>query len=365
MTRILLTAGLTSACIALCAISATAAFAAEPHATARAALQASINSPTLPGLKTLKLKKGSWHVTRSIERLPAGGWLAEVLVTVGARVVRVPVKLKRSPIKGCDRKGWEVTWAPSSAYIQALINVTTNDLVPDLAHSASPAWSSVQRMPTLPIILTRTSVVTPWRSISLAQSPETKGKLTMVKDLVVDSNRWATEVLEGDQAPASLDVVADARVDWLTLQRVLMSAASVGFYKFYLVGHTKGTLQTVEINAAVFKPNPKHPPLIVAHNTTSSKASFRMIYMGQPMLPPEACAIKKSCFATPDQFAASLTHVAGVLNQYDAQRKSKTLTHALFASTSDLTLSTALALLARMPKALNIKPSGLIVGFAQ
>ena len=361
MTRPLLTASLTSACVALCATQAFAATA--PHSTAQEALRVAIDAPTLPGLKTLHARKGSWNGARSLERLPGGGWVAQVKVRVGARVLILPLKLQRQPIKDCDRKGWSVTWSPSSAYIQALLNVTTNDLVADLSHATSPAWSAATRMPTMPVILTRASVVTPWRTVSLAQPPETEGTLTVVKEVVVDANRWAKEILEGDQAPASLDVVADASVGWLTMQRVLMSAASAGFYKFYLIGHTKGALQTVEVNAAIFKPDPKHPPLIVAH-APATPIPFRMMYMRQPV-PTPPCEVEKDCFATPDQFAASLKHVAGVLNQYDAQRKSKTLTHALFASTAGITLATALPLLARMPQALDIKPSALTVGFIQ
>ena len=348
-------------CAALIACAAQPALASDPHPTAQAALQAALESPTLAGLKTLKSKQGVWAGARGLERLPAGGWLAQVKVRVGTRTLRVPMKLKRAPIKGCERKGWEVTWAPSAAYVGALVNLTTNDLVPSLAHPSSTVWSTALRMPTLPVVLTRTSVVTPWRTVALGQTPG--AKMSLIKEVVVDAKRWTREILEDDQAPASLDVVADARVTWLGMQRVLLSAATVGFYKFYLVGHTKGILQSVEVNAAVFKPNPKRPPLFVAYTPSKPDETFRLMYMGQPMLPPESCAA--ACFATPDQFGASLAHVAKVLNQHDGQRALKTLTKAVFATTADTTLGTLMPWVARMPESLGIQPSSLTVGLIQ
>lgn len=375
-----------AACMAfLCVLCTTSwsAAAPPPHDVAALsmtdAIEYAFDSGILPGLKALKDRGAQTWSILIAERLPSSHTFAvEIAVTIKGKTLRFPLKLKREkPKKGCVQAHWIVTWAPSAQFAQALVNILGSHMLSKA--DATVRWHQSQRMPTMPIIVTRAQIVTPYhvfkfdaseggRSNISAHAPK---ELLPPTQLVRDTHTWLTRHLERDPGPASVDIIADGRVDWRTFQRVLFGVSSQGMFKIYFVvamTRAKGALGVLEATAPVFGniPRSKRPvPLIIAYYPQSvdhmHKFGWRVSY-GAHVLPPDdtSCAQSLS-FCTTD--AKSMYRRFESLARSMRAKNKDAVTSVMFATSAGTLLWDALFWFAKVPQPLGLQSSKVFVGY--
>jgi hypothetical protein len=281
------------------------------------------------------------------------GAVVEVGFEAHDRELRLPMKVVRSA------EGWEVAWAPEPVYVEALINMSRSQTLP--VSTSAQGWVEHQRLPSLPVILTRQQVVTPFGATELLVS-ET---LTPAEALVGHVQRWVRDVLEDAPGPASVDLIADARVSWHVLHQTLMAPAALGLFRVHLItrGQSGQDLRVFAANLPVFASGlPRgFEMLTVGLYPMRDRWGVRIATGEGLRLPEEPCAPGMSvCF---DENAAIASRVVSFLTEVGAE--ASTFTHLLFATPGTTSLEAAMPFLDALQGLVGDGRSYLFLGYIQ
>ncbi len=366
--RFVRTAGSASVAILSLCMLATSAQAEELAASPMIAARAAFDGQMTPGLGALAKRGATFEGVLALDALPGGGWAAEVELSYKNLSVRYPVKFERSDAGGCDN--WTVSWTPNEAFSTALLNMASSGALPEAA-SAKP-WSEHSRLPSLPILLTRDKMITPYGSIDiqreLAELDTTQkgASIAPPPTLVKHTKAWLEKYLENDEGAASVDVIADRRASWQDLTRVVFGTSSVGFYKLYLVtSREDGSLGAVETAAPIFGslPGLKKPvPLVLGYYPLEEASGFR-VSQGSAVLEDEDSCDKEMSFCVADggEFDKRLAALAAGMRA----KKPDNPSFAMFATTGDVTVGAAVSWLERVGAGLSIPQRRVFIGYIE
>lgn len=159
--------------------------------------------------------------------------VAEIALSYQGSTLRYPVKLARSERPNGQRH-WQIQWVPSPSYTRALLNIVRSDHLPHAQNTQN--WHEATRLPSLPVLVTRQQLFTPFGEILVSTSASS---LEPPAALFRHVERWVNEILEDAPGPASIDVIADSRIMWSQFIGVLMGAANSGLFRINVV--TKNT----------------------------------------------------------------------------------------------------------------------------
>lgn len=297
-----------------------------------------------------------------VEQLPRGAWMAELEVLTGKNLrVRIPVKLARDAPKqvGCSAV-WRVIWAPEPAYIEAMISITSGALP---AHTGiAPLWTSAGRLPALPVIATKARIITPFGSVNWdagelpVNMPATARELAPPKALLTHMQRWFGDVLEGEPGAASLDLLAEGGLDWLSVQRILLGAGSQGAFVMHVITSGPDGLHAAPLMAPIFgsipEPQRPHPLTITLLERVGAQVSVRVSHRGRVIGDQQTLLV-----ADPDALAAALPAlIAAALPEPK---------HLFIGAPGAMTLSEVLAWVAPLPGAVGVSPERVFVGFVK
>lgn len=353
-----------SAVALLCAMSLWGAWSeAAQTPLASVAMEIAEAQPRFEGLSTLKARGASLGSLLVMESLPKGGFMAEVSVQYKGAQLRLPVKLAAQATAGCKR--WEVVWAPSKDYVIALLNMSTSGALPK-PFDGSPQWVKLERLPALPLILTRQRIISPFGEVSLESDAaqdisERANELAPPKALLVHTQRWLREVLEDDQGPASVDFLVDQQLSWLQLQRVLLGVSSLGLFRVYVITGQDGELGALPLAAPVFGSNGAAKPLIVGYYQLAAGQVGIRISSGQHVLKDDApCDPEMSfCVAGPQALGGRLVDLGKKLRAKDAAL----VKDVMFAAPGEVSVGSAISFLSVLPRALGSSPQRLFLGY--
>ncbi len=199
----------------------------------------------------LKRAGGVYGGVLAMERLPSADYLVEIAVVFEAGVIRYPLKMKRAD-------GWKVVWEPGTDYAKAVGALVSSGKLPEVGSTAK--WSEVQRIPSLPVVVTRARFVTPFGPVPVGdRAPDApEGALQWSPMLVEHGRKWVNEVLDSDPAPAGIDLVVAADVTWQTFNKLVMNLSASGLYQISAVVLDEG-LGLVQVSAPVTKLTEKTP----------------------------------------------------------------------------------------------------------
>ncbi|MFU8806108.1 MAG: hypothetical protein ACNA8W_20015 [Bradymonadaceae bacterium] len=321
---------------------------AEPHATLTSAMEAHFQT------EYQRLHRTSAPRVLQAEFVRDG---QEAVVEVGfeahGKGVRLPLKFRRAP------GGWEPAWAPETVYVEAMLNMARSESLP--ISSETTAWSEVKRLPSLPLIVTRQQVITPFGSMQLDESSE----LLPPEELVRHVQRWMREILREAPGPAGVDIIADARIDWHDFTRVLMAPASMGFFRVHLITRSlEGSLiGAVTANIPVFAtgiPRGLHI-LTVGLYRAGSQWGVSVATEDGPIIDETACAAGVS-FCVRDvseieePFRQVLTKMEAALEDF---------THLMFATGPTTDLETVMPYLEKLLSEVDFEDGKLFLGYIQ
>ncbi len=357
-------------CISVVCAATPAAYAAAP--SPHAALDAAFASSEDDALTALRTRGATFDEVLVMEQTSAGVLAAEVALGWKGRTMRYPLMLKRrdDPETSCAQ--WEVAWTPTIEFTMALGNMATSGQLPEVAEA--PSWHQAQRLPTLPVILTRYQIITPYGSVRINEATEgvdaarRGAAIAPPPELVTHTKRWLNEFLAGNESAASVDIITDRRASWQDLTRVVYGVASEGMFKLYLIVQTSKGLAAVETAAPIFDslPNVTRPvPLVIGYvpqpeSAAPEEIGFR-ISQGSAVLEDEdACAPKMSfCVTDTSGFAARLE----TLGETMRAKKPGNPAFALFATTGEVTVGEALPWLATVGEALGLMQRRVFIGY--
>lgn len=369
ITRALLCAALTV--ISSLALEPQAALAqASPFEAVREAtenLSGEQSGEQTEGLRALAARGARVEEILSLDALPRGGWAAELAISFQGMSARYPVKLARTQ-GACEQ--WRVVWAPSAEFSTAMLNVLASGQLPTTA--ASPEWHSALRLPALPILLTRDRIFTPYGSMLAAPEPSPsalsparpqRSAISPPPALLKHTQRWLDSFLEGDEGAAAVDVIADGRASWRDLTRVVFGVSSVGFYKLYLIARQGERLAAIETAAPVFGslPGVQEPvPLVLAYAPLSMRAGFRVSQGSVILEEPDTCDPGVSFCA---DASAELSERLKSIAQRMRAKNPKNPAYAMFATTGEVTLASALPWLEVTGAGLGIAQRRVFIGY--
>ena len=304
------------------------------------------------------------------ERLAQGELVVEVALSWQDQVIRYPLRLAQRRADGCVQ--WEVSWSPDEAFGQALLNMTRSGTLPTLGEDA-PVWGNIKRLPTMPLILTRRAILTPFGSIDPTPAPSTGVGQRAVSGveppsaLVSHTERWLDEVLGGDPGAASVDVIADASVSWRDLTRLVFGVASQGIFKIYLVGAREEGLGVLETAAPIFGalPGVERPvPLVVGYypraRASDGLTGFR-ISQGKALLRDEGVCDEEMSFCVAD--TAALNTRLGQLGETMRQKEPGNPAFAMFATEGGVLIGEAVGWLSGIGEGLGIAQRRVFIGY--
>lgn len=354
--------------LALSCVWSTQAMATELAASPTIATKAAFEGQTTPGFSALVKRGATYGGLLAVDALPGGGWAAEIEIRYKSLGVRYPVKLRRLDEGDCDN--WVVDWTPNEAFSTALLNMVSSGALPE-APSSKP-WSDHARLPSLPILLTRDKMITPYGTIDvvreLAELDTTQkgASIAPPPSLIKHTRKWLEGFLENDDGAASVDVIADRRATWRDMTRIVFGVSSVGFYKLYLVSSREdGSLGAVETAAPIFGslPGVKKPvPLVLGYYPLEGQTGFR-VSQGSAVLEDEgACDPEMSfCVADGGEFDARLGALAASMRA----KKPDNPSFAMFATTGDVQVGAAIGWLERVGAGLAIPQRRVFIGYIE
>lgn len=332
--------------------------------TLTGAVEQAFSTQDQRGIMALRSRGGAFERIDNVEFLPGGSAMLEVTVRLAGQEVRVPMKAGRTTAPEC--KTWRVTWTPHKDYMLALANLLSSEA---LIEVDAPAWTASSRIASMPVILTRKRVITPYRAIELdAPGPSAPmGALTPPRELSEDVQRWLTESMEGEPGAASVDIVADRRVTWLGAQRVLVASSMQGAFKAHFVTRKPdGSFGVIETAAPIFGslPEVKRPvPLVLGFYPQDDTFGWRVSYGAAVMAPePTSCADDMTfCYSDPSAYVERLKALAASMRAKnpDAAR------HVMFATTGEVTLAEAIPWLSVSPAAFGLGFDKVFIGLIQ
>ena len=367
-------ASMAAALLALTALTPREALAQGQSAMGalEEALASGAKPPPLAGLEVLRLKGAKLDGLLLVERLPAGGHLAEVALSYQGKRARLPVKLTRQEPDANACAAWRVVWAPSAEYISALLSLIASEALPEPAQ-ASPLWVSQARMPALPLIVTRARVISPYGAIALdAQVQDVSpraSELAPARELIEHTKRWLEQTLEHEPGAAAVDVLAQRELTWLQLQRVVLGVSSLGVFRLHVITRQADGLGALTVHAPVFgqlPPEQRPVALILAHEPLGQGRphGFRAMWGPRALALPERCDAQVSlCAQDADALSQALKALAQALSAGDGSGQAAPPRHVLFAAGGQLELGQAVWMMSVMTQALGMSPEALFLGY--
>ena len=335
------------------------------------AITASLHDPAHEGLMTLMRRGANIQSLRVVERLPRGGYGAEVAFTYRGDTMRLPVKLARTGgTPECP--GWRVTWAPDAEYVMALLNLTTAQgaLITLDEGPAQTSWGDLTRLPALPIVITRRRVVSPYGPVDFSEiqdiDPSLPGaSLAPPPTLSRHVARWGKEYLEGEPGAAHVDLIVEARVSWQDTNRVVFAVAAEGLYKLSLIARCPRGLCAVDAAAPVFDGLPAlrgKKPLVIGLYPLKGQMGLR-VNQGEALLREE------------DTCDPEMSFCVGNLAQYDARLSAMTEkmrakspnnpAFAVFAAPGEVTIGELAPWLVHLSPAIGVASTRIFLGYIQ
>ncbi len=366
-------------CGLMVSLSSIPVWAESPTMMEAIEVASSSGVASMKGLATLESRGARVTDVLVVESLPKGGIGAEVLVTFKGHRLRYPIKLATSPAPegSCGQGSWTVTWTPDEAYANALLNVATSGAMPEYDASANlPEWHTMPRQPALPLVVTQSAIFTPYGKIAWSEldlDPSSPQAEVMPPEALVQHTRtWINDYLEDEQGAAGVDIVADARLGWQELNRVIFGVSSMGLYKVYLMlSADDDTLHVVESAAPVFGSMPgveKPVPLVLGYYPVKDETSGEFTHgwrvsQGKAVLSDEGACADEMSFCTADvaTFSTRFTELVARMRA----KKPENPRYAMFASTRETTLGAAMAFLQHAGAALGIPQGRVFIGYIQ
>ncbi len=308
-----------------------------------------------PSVELLERLGATYDGYSFAERLPrTGAYLVDTRLAWRDRHLRFPVKLRRSD------DGWRVDWTPDRVYARALVELLDGGDLVALETSDAPGWSDDSRMPGLPVVLGPKTATTPFGETPLVDRPE----LEASKGLGRHVGRWVDDVLEGDDAPAALDILARDDVPWDRLSRVLLTAAGAGFFRLHLVASSKAGLVALPALAPVFESGdrPDRDRSLIVATSADDPDRFRISVAGDLLDAPDDCPDDWSlCLGPDDELASRLA--ARLESAFPDGPPS--VSHVMFAAEGPTPVGEALQRAVHVPGALGIPSRKLYLGYTQ
>jgi hypothetical protein len=302
------------------------------------------------GLRLLREAGAEYRRVLTLERLPSGNYLAEVQIDVDERPVRYPLKLTRTS------SGWSIVWQPTGAYAAGLASMVKSGSLPD-ARGAT-VWTNLQRLPALPIIGTRSRIISPFGEVDPADAAEGKsqGDLDLSPQLVRHVQRWVNVVLDQDPAPAGFDLILDRQTDWRFANKLLFNASVVGLYQIALVVNGEDELSVVELSSPVSTRSGEAAPTVVAvYGLDGERFGLRISVDGELVERKGACAVGMTlCIAEASELPDALERVI----QPGGHR-------AMFAAQGDVRVGDAVALVAAFVDFMGLPDYHVLMGYVQ
>ena len=302
------------------------------------------------GFATLRAAGATYEGILTLERLPSGGYLSEVAVSVGRRTLRYPVKLERGA------GGWSVAWQPDAAYASALVAIAKSGALP-VARTDSE-WAAVARMPALGVVATKARFVTPFGVVERAASgTKEPAGLAVEPTLVAHAQQWIQQALDEDPAPAGFDLLADGALDWKALNVAMFSLSSVGLYQIWLVTDGEGRLLQIPAAApvgAVAGLQGPAVPVVALSSLGEQKFGFRVAPGGASQPPEEA----PTAIPIGGEDARALAEALDGLLAPGGE-------HAMFAATGNVAVGDVVRFLAAFADYMGLAPHRILLGYVE
>lgn len=287
----------------------------------------------------------------------------EIEIIHNQKNLRYPLKFSRAT----PSAGWQLAWAPTEEYTQALLNITSSTALP--ATQSENPWAQETRIVAFPIIATRQQLITPFGALAPTDLADQNAPLTPPDELVRHATRWITDILEDAPAPAAIDLILDARLSWKATTRLVMATSAVGLFRINLITtNTHNTINTIPVNAPVFDSQklPAHIQMLVvgiyplSSQQADKQLGFRIAFNNQILQLPQPCLPEMS-FCTTDPASFSL-HLQQITRTFDQTQQT---THIMFAAPKNASLQTAIDYLQATTQTLQIPTPKTFIGFIQ
>lgn len=355
-----LRAGAVALALLFCTL-APATLLAESAPTMELAASEGLQESALPGMKVLRDRRAKVSRVIVAEVLPMGGVAAELELDYQGKFVRYPVRFERVEEAGC--KAWKLSWAPEETYTGALLNMVSSGQLPETTTAATTSWVAQRRLPSMPVVLTRFQITTPYGSIKIAEfvdkiDPSQKGAQVAPPPLLYKhTKRWISEFLQDDPGPAGVDIIADKRATWADFNRVIVGALSQGFYQVNIITSGQGGVAALPVTAPI-----KPVPLVVRYYPFEQASGFR-VSSGAGLVRDEGvCDPEMSfCVTSAEQFDARLTKLGAEARAADPAGAD----FVMFATTGEVALGDAVRWIERMGVGLEIAQRRVLIGFIQ
>lgn len=302
------------------------------------------------GLRLLREAGGEYRRVLTLERLPSGHYMAEVQIDVVDRAVRYPLRLSR------DESGWTIDWQPVGEYAAALASMAKSDMLPDAR--GVTAWTAIDRVPALPLIGTRSRIVTPYGEVDPDDASEegSQGDLALSPQLVRHVQRWVNVTLSQDPAPAGFDLILDRATRWQFANKLLFNASVVGLYQIAIVVHGDGDPGVVKLSSPVSVKSGEAAPTVVAmYPLDADRYGLRISVDGEVIRREGACAVAMTlCISEPGELPDALERVI----QPGGHR-------AMFAATGDTRVGDVVAFLAAFVDFMGLRDYHVLMGYVQ
>lgn len=311
---------------------------------------------TYRGINLLERVGASYDGYAYAERLlgSADAYLVEMRLTWREREVRMPIKVRRAD------DGWHVDWAPKREYVRRIVELLDGGGMVELEAAEATPWSDQTRMPALPVIVDENRATTPFGQVPLVETSELEASEKVGRHV----GRWVDRVLQGDRAPAALDIIAHRDAPWDRLSRVLLTAAGAGFFRLHLVAARDGQLVAIPALAPVFESGgrPSRDASLIVAMSADRDRQFRISVAGQLLESGEDCGDDWSLCLEDD--GAFETRLAERL-QAAFPDGPPSVSHVMFAAQGATPVGEALRRAIRVPGALGIPPDKLYLGYTQ
>ena len=350
-----------------------------PEAITRAAES---GSEAWLGLAALKERGAEVGSLLTMEALPEGGLAAEIEVRFKGYAFRYPIKLKRltaEPSEACASNSFALTWAPDEAYTRALLNVVSAGALPGYdGVSAHQEWVDMARLPALGLVVTAQKIFTPYGAIAWSDlegeldSSAPGAEVAPPQALSAHTRRWIQEYFEGEPGAAAVDLIADKRVSWQQLNRLVFGVSALGLYDLNLLvaDASSGSLKAVESAAPIasaLNQGEHQAPLVLGYYPLAPGQSGAphgwRVSQGEALLSgeQEAGCDQEMSFCTEDveAFAARFSALSARMRE----KKPGNPSFALFAATKEVTLEQAMPFLQLAAETLGVAPGRVLIGY--
>lgn len=322
-------------------------------ATLRAAFEGSTSEghASLAVLRSAGMQYGGYAVA---ERLPrTGAYLTEVRLSREDELVRFPLKVVRA-----EGSGWEFEWTPRRAYAKSLVAFLRGD-VPALPDRYLGSWGEGERLPALPLVVRKDSIVSPFGVVPLGNATGVEPPEALGKHVV----RWVDSVLERDEAAAGVDLLVAPEIPWIQVTRALFAAASAGLFRVYFVvrRQSDGALASVPALAPVFESGraPEDASSFIVGLDAARPPQIRVNVGGTLLEPLADCASGVSlCPDEPAAFAERLPEL--VRKRFEG--RAPNISHVMMAASGGVAFGDVVEYAVRVPGALGIPAEKLFLG---